>query len=141
MPIRPENRARYPENWPEISQRIRQRARWRCERCQVPHNALGGRDHDGRFLPAQPLDCARHYPRPGEHGWCGLGARAAYLKIVRIVLTVAHLDHKPENCAENNLQALCQRCHNRLDAATRAAGIKARRRATCAASDLFPPSV
>ena len=33
----------------------------------------------------------------------------------RIVLTVAHLDHTPENCSLDNLRALCQRCHNRYD--------------------------
>lgn len=34
----------------------------------------------------------------------------------RIVLTVAHHpDPDPMNCADENLQALCQRCHNRLD--------------------------
>ena len=32
-----------------------------------------------------------------------------------VVLTVAHLDHQPENCADENLRALCQRCHNRYD--------------------------
>lgn len=35
---------------------------------------------------------------------------------VRVVLTVAHLDHTPENCARENLLALCQFCHLRLDA-------------------------
>jgi hypothetical protein len=31
MPIRPENRDRYPANWPEISGAIENRAGWRCE--------------------------------------------------------------------------------------------------------------
>jgi len=34
----------------------------------------------------------------------------------RVVLTVAHLDHNPQNCADDNLRALCQRCHLRYDA-------------------------
>lgn len=34
----------------------------------------------------------------------------------RVVLTVAHLDHNPQNCIEENLAALCQRCHLRYDA-------------------------
>ena len=34
-----------------------------------------------------------------------------------VVLTAAHLDHQPENCADENLLAGCQRCHNRYDAA------------------------
>ena len=33
-----------------------------------------------------------------------------------IVLTIAHLDHVPENCADENLRAWCQRCHLRYDA-------------------------
>jgi len=32
-----------------------------------------------------------------------------------IVLTIAHLDHNPENCADSNLASLCQRCHNIYD--------------------------
>lgn len=34
----------------------------------------------------------------------------------RVVLTVAHLDHNPQNCADDNLKALCQRCHLTYDA-------------------------
>lgn len=33
----------------------------------------------------------------------------------RVVLTVAHLDHTPENCDPDNLKALCQRCHLHYD--------------------------
>lgn len=55
----------------------------------------------------------------------------------KIVLTVAHLDHKPENCDDANLLHLCQSCHNRYDAPVRAAGIKSRARAARAAGDLF----
>ena len=33
-----------------------------------------------------------------------------------IVLTVAHLDHTPENCDDENLRAMCQRCHLAYDA-------------------------
>ena len=38
----------------------------------------------------------------------------------RIILTVAHLDNDPTNNERKNLKALCQRCHNRYDAAFRA---------------------
>lgn len=47
-----------------------------------------------------------------------------------------HMDDYPDNRDENLLHA-CQGCHNRYDAPVRAAGIKARRRALCAAGDLF----
>ena len=51
------------------------------------------------------------------------------IRVILVVLTVAHLNHDPSDCRDENLEALCQRCHNRLDAATRRAGIVARRRA------------
>jgi hypothetical protein len=33
----------------------------------------------------------------------------------KIVLTTAHLDHTPENCADDNLMAMCQGCHLHYD--------------------------
>lgn len=114
MPIRPENRDRYPADWPQISQRIRQRAGWRCEWCGIENGRLGGRSQSGRWWDAGPLDCSGRRPRPGETWWCyneEIGT-SMLLPIVRIVLTVAHIhDPSPENCAEENLAALCQRCH------------------------------
>jgi len=96
MPIRPENRARYPMNWKAISHRIRfERSRGRCE-CSG--------------------ECGLHYERRCEEVH---GQRAAWAN-GRVVLTVAHLDHTPENCADDNLKAMCQRCHNRYDAEHRA---------------------
>ena len=38
----------------------------------------------------------------------------------KVVLTIAHLDHTPENCDYSNLRALCQKCHNKYDAKHRA---------------------
>ncbi len=34
----------------------------------------------------------------------------------RVVLTIAHLDHDVQNNNDENLKALCQRCHLGLDA-------------------------
>ena len=84
MPIRPENRERYPRCWKALSYCLRaDRARWRCEWCGAKH----GEPH----------------PQTGSG----------------VVLTVAHLDHTPENCALSNLAALCQKCHNGYDNAER----------------------
>ena len=109
MPIRPENRARYPKDWPEISRRIRfDRAGGQCEfeidgvRCEAKHGE----------------------PHPDT------GAK--------VVLTVAHLDHQPENNDEGNLKAACQRCHNRYDAPMRREGVRARAHTKRAIRDMFP---
>lgn len=87
MPISPENRKRYPKNWADISRRIRfERAQGQCE-----------------FV----INGERCKARNGEpHPDTGS----------KVVLTVAHLDHQPENCADENLRAGCQRCHLRYDA-------------------------
>lgn len=138
MPIRPENRARYPDDWPQISLDARARANYCCEWCGVRNGAWGWRDASGAFheVKAGPLIDAG-YPRnpPFEltlerHGVVGV------VRIIRIVLTVAHMDHKPENCAPENLRALCQRCHLRYDAPAKAAARRARGMA--ATGDLFP---
>jgi hypothetical protein len=90
LPIKTENRARYPRNWAAISRRIRhKRARGRCE-CR----GECGIDHGGR-CPAIN----------GERN-----ARGS-----RVVLTVAHLDHTPEHAEDCNLLAMCNACHLRLD--------------------------
>lgn len=86
MPIKPENKNRYPDNWNEIRWYILERAKNRCEWCGARNN--------------------RPHPVTGS----------------MVVLTVAHMDHVPENCDPDNLRALCQRCHNRYDAAMRAWG-------------------
>jgi len=138
MPIRPEDKDRYPKDWPAISARIRARDGHRCKWCHVENYALGGRARDGTFCRARPTgtDGLRTtWPKPGDYGWCD-GA-SQQLRIVRIVLTVAHLDRTPENCADENLVSLCQRCHNRYDAKARRAGIEARRRAVAAVADFF----
>lgn len=118
MPIKPENAKRYPANWNEIRLQVLQRARHRCEECGVRNHELGGRMASGRWLPALPLGeklLRLEWPAPGTWAWCQHGKTVDYLRIIRIVLTIAHLDHTPENCALENLRAWCQRCHLAYD--------------------------
>jgi hypothetical protein len=49
-------------------------------------------------------------------GSCAECVHEGGCKSIVVVLTVGHLDHTPENCAEENLRAWCQRCHLRYDA-------------------------
>lgn len=102
MPIRAENKDRYPKDWPAISKAIRERAGQRCEECGAEN-----------YKP---------HPLTGS----------------KVILTVAHLDHRPENCDPANLRAWCQKCHNAYDAPMRRRGIAERQRAQMAAGDLFP---
>lgn len=91
MPIRPENKARYPKDWRDIRTAVLIRACYVCEGSpQFP---------DCRAANNQP------HPTTGS----------------RVVLTVAHLDHQPENNRMSNLRALCQKCHLAYDAKHHAA--------------------
>lgn len=95
-PIRPENRGRYPSDWPAISLRIRvERAQGRCECAGECGRSVAHLDLDGRCM-----------------NWNG--ARAVGTGSV-VVLTVAHLNHTPEDCREENLRAMCQGCHLHYD--------------------------
>jgi hypothetical protein len=139
-PIRAENLARYPANWSQIRARIQVRAQNACEFCGVRNWALGGRDGDGNFLPAHPIGEASLrlvFPKTGDRGWCGKDGPQHFLRIIRIVCTVAHLDHVPENCSDENLRFLCQRCHLAHDAKHHAETRYRTRREGKASADLF----
>lgn len=106
MPISAENRRRYPKNWREISARIRfERAEGRCE-CE---------GECGKHVPGTRCEGRHGHPNP---------------KTKRIIcLTVAHLNHVPEDCADENLKAMCNACHLAYDADHHAANAKRSREA------------
>lgn len=140
VPIKPENKDRYPKDWPDIRAKILARARNRCEHCGVRNHALGGRLRDGRFLPALPLGeklLRLEWPKPGDTAWCRNGKISERLRIIRIVLTIAHLDHVPEHCDDDNLRALCQRCHLRHDRVHHAQTAYATRKAIANTIEMF----
>lgn len=102
MPIRNEDKHRYPPNWPEIAKAVKDAAGWRCE-CE----GECGRDHSGRC--------------PDEHG------KPAHDTGKTIVITCAHLNHVPEDVRPENLAAFCAPCHLRFDAPHHAETRKASR--------------
>jgi hypothetical protein len=119
MPIRPENRLRYPPNWREIRARILERAGDKCEgspaypNCRAPNGWYRVKKTGQLFAQAREDDT-----------------------VTRIVLTIGHLDHTPENCAAENLRAWCQRCHLNYDATHHAQTAYRTRRVGKAAGDL-----
>lgn len=142
-PIRPENLARYPAEWPEIRARIRDRAKNRCELCAVKNFSIGGRDSRGNFHPLfqRHEDAAAAHKLLGTRAWCGSDGPELLLHIFRIVCTVAHLDHTPENCSDDNLRFWCQRCHLHYDRVHHSETAYQTRREGKAAADLFPKEV
>lgn len=134
MPIKPENRHRYPADWPLIREAILQRALWRCEHpgCKAVHRDVGYWLRD-KFVP---MDRALRDAgaKRGDVVACSDGST---IKLIMIVLTIAHLDHQPENCNPDNLRALCQRHHLAHDAQHHRQTAYATRKAKANTADLF----
>jgi hypothetical protein len=128
MPIKKENAGRYPPNWREIRATILARAGYRCEGspdypdCRAPH---------GWFKHAR-LGYLTNDRKTAEQ-WAKTEG-----KVTTIVLTVAHLDHTPENCDPANLRAWCQRCHLHYDRALHKETASKTRSLRKAIRDLFP---
>lgn len=149
MPIKPENKARYPANWKEIRAAILERAHDCCEQCKVPNHERIARG-DGDDIDTYQMNDANVYcANTGAHLGRKRMGEYTLLRMVDIVLTIAHLDHVPENCdgmdiggpalpiEQSNLRALCQRCHLRYDASHHAETARATRRANLNNLDLF----
>jgi 5-methylcytosine-specific restriction endonuclease McrA len=137
MPIKQENRDRYPKDWPQIRAAILERAGNKCEKCKAPNRTRiargAGKDVNTYMLDTADVYCADS----GEYlGQC---RHSDYdlLRMTDVVLTIAHLDHVPENCAPENLRAWCQRCHLRYDQQHHQANAQATRKARLAVADLF----
>jgi len=137
MPIKPENRHRYPANWKEIRADVLKRANNRCEKCRAPNGAVIARG-TGRDAGTYITDDA--YVFDADTGMLlGRQRQGDYEvdRMVRIVLTIAHLDHVPENCDPSNLRAWCQKCHLAYDAEHHKQNAAKTRRDRKAIGDLF----
>jgi hypothetical protein len=100
---------RYPDNWLEISGHIRNvRAGGKCEQCGAPNGVAIAR------------------PYGAEDKWVAaheaVGFEQYYRTPITVVLTVHHIgidkedgtpgdSHDKMDCRDENLIALCQRCH------------------------------
>jgi hypothetical protein len=119
----PMDRSKYPDNWEEISARIRhERAKDECEQCGAPNHAWIVRsDIDAAYYLRLDLerDCFR-WPSGEVVG--ELPSEYATTPTVQVILTVHHIGAtKPDgspgspedkmDCRDENLAALCQRCH------------------------------
>ncbi len=112
----PMQRELYPPNWNEIARAVKDRAGWQCQQCAAAHDSCIVRDKQGRWSLAPE------------------GA----VKPTRVMITVHHIgvDHadgtpgSPRDkmdCRDENLIALCQRCHLLADMDHHIANRKANR--------------
>lgn len=129
MPIKPENRARYPADWKQIRASILERAGNCCEQCKAPNRTIVARGEGKDAGTYQNSDAEVYSAEDGAYlGLCRMSEYEVG-RMTEIVLTIAHLDHTPENCDPANLKALCQRCHLAYDAEHHKATAQATRRA------------
>ena len=108
MPIRPQHRALYPFDWPQLSASIRfRRAKGRCEGCGRPHGREVQHLGDGRWWDEE----ASTWRNGSGLTLPSVATPNVAIRTTRVVLACAHLDHDPTNNQGRNLRAFCQRCH------------------------------
>lgn len=134
MPI---DYSKYPKNWKtEIRPRILKRAENKCEFCKIDNYAVTYYDEHGKrqldyseelcdeFKRKRTYTSSMKYKKMMEK-------ECPELRFAVVVLTIAHLDHDISNSDDQNLRALCQKCHLGYDAkhhAMNAAVTRAKRR-------------
>jgi hypothetical protein len=112
MPI---NYKDYAKNWlTEIRPSVLERAEHKCENCGLANYSVGYRDSNGKFYQWSHIE--DELERKG-YDFFDFELKNNRLKnglikkAIKIVLTIAHLDHDIENNDYSNLKALCQKCH------------------------------
>ena len=114
----------YPPNWKtEIRPRILARANNCCERCKVPNYKIVCRgkwsDASGNLVPVWQCDDTGQIYSAKDGTFLGddyvgeVWQPGEKQTITKIILTIAHVGYNksPMNANEDELLALCQRCH------------------------------
>ena len=107
---------KYPPNWlKEIRPRILDRDKHKCKRCGVEnYSYVWSVKFRGKSQWFKTFEEADQQPKTMERR---NGKRIPNPKKVKIILTVAHLDHDEENwdIKDERLEAMCQKCHLTYD--------------------------
>jgi hypothetical protein len=122
MPIRAEFRHLYGREWRESTRpRIIARAQNKCEQCAVPNHTEVTRVAGWWFewlVSWGEGAAARWRDRHGRIHWNpNAPPQDVAARTVRVVLTIAHLNHVAGDDRDENLKALCQWCHLNYDLA------------------------
>ena len=127
MPIKPENKNLYPPDWKSIRLEVLERDGNKCKFCGLENYVEGARDTSGKFWSLAQFengDVERYDPDFGVE-------KHKTKKSIKIVLTIAHLNHNPQDNGEKgdrpNLAALCQKCHLNYDQKHHQANVKVTR--------------
>ncbi len=129
MPIRPDLRHFYVgPKWAGTRSRILDRAKNKCESCGKPNHRHVWVINlvRGTFTRAGGPQCWSPVKGDGARWrWCDLDGAVSKIRLtgrqwnlarrIRVVLTIAHLNHVAGDDRDENLRALCQWCHLHYD--------------------------
>ena len=143
MPIKAKDRAMYGKAWREVRKVVLARADDACEclgECGADHaGANAATDLGGSLRCGAPNGLTVERERRNPAVWWQQGEAGECYR-VKVVLTVAHLNHTPGDDRLDNLRAFCQRCHLLYDKAQHAKSAAQTRRlkAEAAAGPCLP---
>ena len=113
--MKKESKSKYPWNWNQISANvIFGRAQNRCESCKLLNGSIIERMRMDRYRYVSKLEIDEMYYDAKKES-CSIFKILKRRGYVRIILTCAHLNHNEMDCSNENLKALCQRCHLNYD--------------------------
>ena len=136
MPIKAENRRRYPANWKQLRAAVLERAGHRCENCGVGNHWYIYRDALGLWFVTGFKEGVNTMLWPALDSIVKAPAGA---KVIEIVLTIAHLEHDELETQDiNQLRAWCQKCHLTYDSKHHAQNAAQTRHKRKAIGELFP---
>lgn len=111
------NKELYPANWlTVIRPAVLKRANYRCEVCKVVNGSMGFREDNGEFIELDQIT--------------SIYAAAYKKKIIKIVISVGHVNHDTTDNRPENLKAWCQKHHLAHDKLFHAAIRKSKRKTT-----------
>lgn len=114
------DKSRYPKNWDAIAAQIKEQAGWICQQCDRPCRKPGESWEalETRLEGTAWAEDMYQSIYDEELGACSIW------KPNRFTMSVAHLNHTPQDCRAENLKALCSVCHLRYDARHHAQSVK-----------------
>lgn len=116
--VMPIDYKKYPKNWKtEIRPAVLERAGNKCEFCGIKNHSIIKRLPDGTWRSPCQTEWDMIYSRI-KYCHSNMTESLKYHGFIRVVLTIAHLDHDECNheVKLDRLAALCQLCHLRYDA-------------------------
>lgn len=114
--------SKYPSDWKQIRERILKREHHCCKFCGINNHAGARWDEAAKVYERAVGNQYADAIGQGDHGYKASRMLVDHWNSIEedprwivIVLTIAHLNHDTKDNRDENLAALCQRCHLNYD--------------------------